>query len=150
MNYLAKNLTYCRRRFDITQTQLALQLKRGQTTIAGWEKNVSEPNIEGLQKISEFFGISIDHLINNDLEKGNLITESHVKEFQKKGNLIGKPISNLKPALKQYSEGREAPLLVLNEDNPNREWVLARMIQENGQKLDQALTILKKMEPKQV
>lgn len=85
MNHFATNLTYCRKVFRVTQENLAIQLGRSQSTIGGWENKVSEPNVDALIKISEFFGISIDNIIKVDLVNVNL---TEFKEMVKKeGNV---------------------------------------------------------------
>ena len=68
MNYFAANLTFCRKAFDISQTQLSSVIGKGQSTIAGWENGVSEPNVDALMKISSFFAISVDDLIKVDFQ----------------------------------------------------------------------------------
>jgi transcriptional regulator with XRE-family HTH domain len=95
MSFLPKNLVFLRKKFGITQSQLALRLNKGQTTIGGWENNASEPAIDLLVEISDIFGVSIDYLVKVDLEKGNLITEMHVKEFKQNSKGIGNPIGKL-------------------------------------------------------
>ena len=69
MNYFAANLAFCRKAFDVSQTQLSSVIGRGQSTIAGWENGVSEPNVEALMKISGFFAISVDDLIKVDFSE---------------------------------------------------------------------------------
>lgn len=141
MNFLSKNLTYLRGVFDVTQTGLALQLKKSQSTVGGWENEVSEPNVSALINISEFFGISIDHLLTSDLEKGNLISKEHIAEFKKKGNLIGKPIGNLKPIYKGLVPEEQRQLSVANEADAASNWGVVKILQSMDQKLDRLLII---------
>lgn len=63
MNHFAANLIFCRKAFHVSQTQLSTIIGKGQSTVAGWENGVSEPNVETLMKISEFFAISVDDMI---------------------------------------------------------------------------------------
>lgn len=48
---------------NVTQEQLANYLKVSRPTIAGYETKARQPDYERLEKISEFFHVSIDYLI---------------------------------------------------------------------------------------
>lgn len=52
----------------ITQTELAKALNVGQTTISGWIACNTFPRDATLERIAIFFGLTIDELINKDLE----------------------------------------------------------------------------------
>jgi transcriptional regulator with XRE-family HTH domain len=67
MHYLGKNLRYLRKQMSKTQSEIASLIKKGQTTIGNWENGISEPNLDELLVISNFFDISLDTLIKVDL-----------------------------------------------------------------------------------
>ncbi len=67
--YLAANLKFLRKKFGKTQDSLSTELNIGRTTIANYESGVSEPNVDTLLTFSNFFGISVDHLLSLNLEK---------------------------------------------------------------------------------
>ena len=69
MNFLGKNIRYLRKRSAKTQTDLARLIKKGQTTIGNWENQISEPNIEELLLISNYFEVPVDTLLKVDLLK---------------------------------------------------------------------------------
>jgi transcriptional regulator with XRE-family HTH domain len=67
MHYLGKNLRYLRKQMSKTQSEIAFLIKKGQTTIGNWENGISEPNLDELLVISNFFDVSLDRLIKVDL-----------------------------------------------------------------------------------
>ncbi len=141
MNYFAKNLTYCRKTFGVTQAELATRLEKSQSTVAGWENKVSEPNVESLIKFSEIFGISIDHLIKTDLPAGQYITEEHIQKF--KSNYKSSGGTGESPVFIGFDED-QAPKSSVHEDEPVKEWLILKVLKEMDQKLDKLLTNEKK------
>lgn len=63
MNF-ANNLKFLRESNNITQEQLADFLQVSRPTIAGYETKSRQPDFERLTKISQFFHVSIDYLLN--------------------------------------------------------------------------------------
>jgi transcriptional regulator with XRE-family HTH domain len=66
-HHFASNLRYLRKRKGVTQTEIAVLVEKAHTTIGNWEKRIAQPNIEELVMIADFFQISLDHLIVDDL-----------------------------------------------------------------------------------
>ena len=50
---------------QISQAELAGYFDVAQQTVGKWEKGLVYPNIETLKKMSVFFGVSIDYLLDN-------------------------------------------------------------------------------------
>ena len=71
MHYLGNNLRYLRKQMSKTQSEIASLIKKGQTTIGNWENGISEPNLDELLVISNFFDIPLDMLIKIDLAESN-------------------------------------------------------------------------------
>ena len=71
MNFLGKNIRHLRKQFAQTQSELADMMKKGQTTIGNWENGVSEPNVEELLRLSNYFATPIDLLVKVDLSLTN-------------------------------------------------------------------------------
>src|ERR1700744_4446361 len=71
MHYLGKNMRYLRKQLSKTQSEIASLIKKGQTTIDNWENGISEPNLDELLIISNFFDIPLDTLIRIDLAEAN-------------------------------------------------------------------------------
>jgi len=57
------NLKELRKKIGVTQGQLAFALDKSQQIIANWEKNMGEPNIEELIKITRYFGITFEEFV---------------------------------------------------------------------------------------
>jgi transcriptional regulator with XRE-family HTH domain len=71
MHYLGKNMRYLRKQLSKTQSEIAALIKKGQTTIGNWENGISEPNLDELLIISNFFDMPLDTLIKVDLAEAN-------------------------------------------------------------------------------
>lgn len=72
MHYLGKNLRYLRKQMSKTQSEIASLIRKGQTTIGNWENGISEPNLDELLVISNFFDIPLDILVKVDLAEANM------------------------------------------------------------------------------
>src|SRR5258707_5451171 len=72
MHYLGKNLRYLRKQMSKTQSEIAFLIKKIQTTIGNWENGISEPNLDELLVISNFFDIALDVLVKVDLAESNM------------------------------------------------------------------------------
>lgn len=84
IHFLGKNIRYLRKQFPVTQSQLAALIGKGQTTIGNWENGISEPNIEELLILSNYFDISLDVLIKIDLAKTNYQVQKKPEEGKPK------------------------------------------------------------------
>lgn len=67
MNFSA-TLKKLRESRNLTQTQLAAELKVSRSTIAGYESKNRQPDFEKLIKLSEILGVSIDCLVTGNEE----------------------------------------------------------------------------------
>lgn len=74
-NLFAKNLRYLRTRKGETQAGMAIHVGKGQTTIGNWETGVSQPSIEELLLLSNFFGVEIGNLIATDLTSSEIVLQ---------------------------------------------------------------------------
>ncbi|MBS1662027.1 MAG: helix-turn-helix transcriptional regulator [Bacteroidetes bacterium] len=72
MHFLGKNLRYLRKQSSKTQSEIASLIKKGQTTVGNWENGISEPNLEELLVISNYFDIPLDTLLKVDLSEVNV------------------------------------------------------------------------------
>ena len=59
---------------SITQKELSEMLYKSESTVRMWELGKSEPDLEMLKKIANFFNVSVDYLLND-----GLITKRGVK-----------------------------------------------------------------------
>ena len=69
---ISNNLIRLRKAHNLTQNELANKLSYSDNMVSRWERGEITPNIETLQKISEFFNIPLSTLIEDDaIEKEN-------------------------------------------------------------------------------
>jgi transcriptional regulator with XRE-family HTH domain len=80
MHFLGKNLRHLRKQSSKTQSDIASLIKKGQTTVGNWENGISEPNLEELLIISNYFDIPLDVLLKVDLAETGVL--------QRQGNNI--------------------------------------------------------------
>jgi len=66
---IGENLKLLRKRQGVSQEELAVELGLTRSSYSGYENGVAEPNLETLIKISEYYSISLDKLIKQDLAK---------------------------------------------------------------------------------
>lgn len=75
-----KNLKKLRMEKGLSQAAFARQIHASQNTISQWEKGIRQPNNDILQKLAEFFGVSIDYLLGRTADP---TSSQNDKEFQK-------------------------------------------------------------------
>ena len=64
---IAANLKYLRKKKHISQQELADAIGIPRTTLGDYERGKTEPNLEMLVKLSEYFDVKIDELIRKNL-----------------------------------------------------------------------------------
>ncbi|HEX8313916.1 MAG TPA: helix-turn-helix domain-containing protein [Flavisolibacter sp.] len=112
--FLQTNLTVLRKSKKLTQTEAASSMGFKRSTYNNYESGHTEPNIEALEKIASFFGISVDDLLFKDLRESNLIALSDNDE---KGNNLGNLSGNLLPKNETEPSSEEGPsFYVMNKD----------------------------------
>jgi hypothetical protein len=62
----------------------------------------SYPELRDLILMRKFFGVSIEAMIFIDLEKAKLISDNHVKEFQRLGKVVYRYPTKEAPVSKEY------------------------------------------------
>ena len=60
---IAQRIKDLMRSEKFTQMQLAATIKVGQSSISDWLNAKSEPSVENLWKLADFFDVSVDYLI---------------------------------------------------------------------------------------
>lgn len=66
MNKFAENLKLYRKAEGISQSKLAEICKVSQCTIAKWENDYQQPDIDILIFLADFFKISVDELVGHE------------------------------------------------------------------------------------
>ncbi|HTI89974.1 MAG TPA: helix-turn-helix transcriptional regulator [Puia sp.] len=115
MHFLGKNLRYLRKQSSKTQSEIAALIKKGQTTVGNWENGISEPNLEELLIISNYFDIPLDTLLKADLSEMSL--------FQRQGASNVTPYEHGEGDLSQVREREDKWSYVLQEIKSLREEV---------------------------
>lgn len=101
--YFGTNIKLLRSKHNRTQEDIALQVSKGRTAVANWEKELAEPSISDIIALANYFDISIDDLLITDLSKGNLNNNDITAEKPQKGNPKGNPSGNLNEPIQDYS-----------------------------------------------
>lgn len=66
MSIFSERLKELRKKRGYTQSELADILNIKRATIAKWETGMTEPRIESLIKLADFFGVSLDWLFGRE------------------------------------------------------------------------------------
>ena len=105
MSVFAEQLKTLRKINGLTQKELAEKLKIKQNSYSDWENGKSEPNIEMLVRIADYFDVSLDYLLGGKMKN---ITEEFslcLKKIRMKRKLSQKQIAEeLKISQQQYSK----------------------------------------------
>lgn len=79
--YIADNIAYYRKKMALTQLELAEKLNYSDKSISKWERAEGVPDIFVLQKLSKFFGISIDQLISKRKIRYSLFKHRYILAY---------------------------------------------------------------------
>ena len=73
---LGSILTELRKQNNMTQADLAEKMCVTDKAVSKWERDISCPNIETIQKLADFFNIPVNELLsaNSSSKKNNIIT----------------------------------------------------------------------------
>ena len=80
----SQKLKRLRKQHGLTQAQLASELGIGVSTIGMYESNIRNPSYEVLKKISNYFNVSIDYLINEVTDENTCNLDffiEHIKQL---------------------------------------------------------------------
>lgn len=68
---LKEKLSTLRKQRGMTQLELAEELNISRQSISSWERGTADPSTENLVSIGKLFGVSVDNLLDDDLELSN-------------------------------------------------------------------------------
>ncbi|AYD48235.1 helix-turn-helix transcriptional regulator [Arachidicoccus soli] len=94
-NYFADNLILLRKAYSKTQSVIALQVKKSQRIVSNWERKETQPSIEEIGIISEYFGISAHELLFIDLSNAHLTKKEVGKKNEENAHPIAHPSAHL-------------------------------------------------------
>ncbi len=69
MSIVSNNIKYLRRLNGLTQEQFARKIAIKRSLLGAYEEARANPNITNLKNMASAFGISVDHLLKNDLRR---------------------------------------------------------------------------------
>ena len=90
-----------RRINNIKQEELASLLNVTPSSISNWENGISEPNIENITKLADYFNVSVDSLLCFTKKDYNEM-DHLIKALKNAGMMVGEDLTEeeLKKALK--------------------------------------------------
>lgn len=77
----AKTIKDLRHSFDLTQKELAEKLGYSTHIICNWESKRSNPSIDDLVKVADFFQVSVDYLLEREDDFGNKICATSFQQL---------------------------------------------------------------------
>ena len=94
MSLFPKNLRYLRKKGSLNQDEISRLFNKRANTIGNWENGKSEPSLTELIKLGAYFNVSLQTLLNIDLEReaGQESTGP-----QEQVDMISRPVSNPLP-----------------------------------------------------
>jgi transcriptional regulator with XRE-family HTH domain len=70
-----KRLSGLRKEKGVKQYELAKILNKSNSALAMYKVDQREPNFETLVLLSDYFGVTVDYLLNGDLQQGEPVLE---------------------------------------------------------------------------
>lgn len=137
MNYFAANLKFLIKKFGTNQDQLAFAVDKKQQTISNWINEISFPDINDLLAIHQFFGISTDALLKDDLRKSKIVTDEHIEIFKRIGKVKNKNLGKVQTLSRQYFINDGGLEIHANEPDPVASWAVMGQLKGIHDKLDQ-------------
>jgi transcriptional regulator with XRE-family HTH domain len=123
MSLFAKNLRFLRKKGNHNQEEIAILFNKQANTIGNWENSKSEPNLQELIKLGEFFKVSTEDLLQTDIEGQTQGSGVSLNE-----NPFTQPIITFNPVL---PPGNPAP-----ETGSDAFWLILRELRAVHGKVD--------------
>ncbi len=117
---LGEKLKEIRKKFGLSQEQLAGVMNVSRQAITKWENNGGIPDVSNLQELSKVFGITVDSLLNDENQLSALSMRKSLDKDKYKSK-----ISSYTSVLKEYfDESYEVYNLVRSKKMTKLEWIL--------------------------
>ena len=68
MKTIGENIAYFRKKNKLTQEELAEKLSVTSQAVSKWECDTSYPDITSMQTLAKTLGVTVDELINGELQ----------------------------------------------------------------------------------
>ncbi len=107
---IGERIAQLRKSRSMSQFQLAKTLNIATSTLGMYETNKRKPNMEMLEKLADFFGVSIDYLLGREIsDKSNIDLDKAIDNAM---SFDGKPVTEhdrkmMKQLWKAYMAGKE-------------------------------------------
>lgn len=83
---LGKKIKDARKKYGLSQEQLAEKLSVSRSAVAKWEADNGMPDVDNLKALSQLFGVSLDYLLADDITDKIVMRENHNLALYKKGS----------------------------------------------------------------
>lgn len=80
---LINNMIALRKSNGLTQVELGERINYSDKTVSKWEKGDSCPNIEAICRIANFYGITVDELLTEDVRADGQVAEVKQRRYSK-------------------------------------------------------------------
>src|SRR5580693_8972809 len=124
MSLFSKNLRFLRKKSNHNNVEISILFNKRANTIGNCENQKSEPSLAELMKLGDFFKVSVQELLNTDLE---------MQSFQQ--NSEAKAADNSRQISKSYSI-QESVNSMANEGSEDAFWIILRELRAVNEKLD--------------
>lgn len=103
-----------RKKSGLNQEQCALQLNLPRTTLQNYETKKTEPDATRLISIAQFFNISVEKLLLENLQNDNLNDFRFTSKKRENDNLIDNPNDNLNSDFSPFSANKRGNSEAIN------------------------------------
>ena len=94
---LGQKLKNIRKKFGLSQEDLANLIKVSRQAITKWENDLGIPDTENLKELSKLFGVTIDYLLDNNIDLPLLVMRKNLDKTKYKSKL-----TSYEEILKEY------------------------------------------------
>ena len=116
---LYEKIVFLRRKNGLSQQELADKLEISRQSVYKWEQGLTSPDITKLPELAKIFNVTVDELLNNDIDEKELAKDKVIENLEnknaynkfleiiktQKGNIEVLPKSSNKYDIKSMSEG---------------------------------------------
>lgn len=101
---LADKIIHLRKRYNMTQEDLAEKLNVSRQSVSKWEGNQVTPDLNKVLKLSKLFGVTTDYLLNDDDESLELEEEVAAEPELPKADYVSVSLNTAKEYLEEKSD----------------------------------------------
>lgn len=123
MSLFSKNLRFLRKKGNHNQEEIAQLFNKQPNTVGNWENRKSEPGLQELIRLGEFFKVSTEDLLQRDLEQSPQGPAATLPE-----GMISLPAGSY--------NGAEYPTGLTSETGAEAFWLILRELRALHQKVD--------------